>query len=106
MIFNRFLFLCNLGFAIHSMLPNELDKQAEEEAEKDDVESVGDGNGNGNGNGKGADWEMQSIGGPASPPGPYTSGPFTPGPFTPRTTAFRTLDRKGPPPQLQPARFA
>ena len=103
MMLNRFLFLCNLGFAIHSMLPNELDKQAEEEAEKDDVESVGYGNGNGNGggNGKEADWEMQSIGGSASPPGPYTSGPFTPGPFTPRTTAFRTLDRKGP-----PARFA
>lgn len=88
---SRVIFLCNLGFSIYSMLPNELDRQQEEEEEEgemDDAESVE--------TGKGANWEMQSIGSPASPRGV---------PFTPRTMAFHTLDRQAPP-QREQARFA
>lgn len=67
------------------MLPNDLarQKEAEEQAEKDDNESVE--------TGKDANWEMRSIRSPTSPGVP----------FTPRTMAFRTLDRKPP----QSARF-
>ncbi|SPO02213.1 uncharacterized protein DNG_04886 [Cephalotrichum gorgonifer] len=78
-VFMLFIYLCNLGLAIHSMLPNELDKMNEGD-EENDGESIR--------KGKSPEWEMQGVRGPS---------PTTPGvPFTPRTMAFRTLDRKGP----------
>lgn len=73
-VYMLFLYLVNLGLAIHSMLPNELDKAEEEE---DDADSVVIKNNN---------VEMRGMMSPATPGVPYT----------PRTMAFRTLDRKGP----------
>lgn len=66
------------------MLPNELDRQQEEDEEKDENDSLEQG--------KDVNWEMQSIRSPTSPRVP----------FTPRTMAFRTLDRK----PTQSRRFA
>lgn len=74
---SRALFLCNLGYAIHSMLPNELNN-VEEAEENDDAESID--------RTKDENWEMHNMRTPASPRVP----------FTPRTMAFRTLDRKTP----------
>ena len=64
----------NLALAIHSMLPNELDKVEEEEEEEDSVVA------------KNNNVELKGMMSPATPGVPYT----------PRTMAFRTLDRKGP----------
>ncbi|PKS08209.1 hypothetical protein jhhlp_001056 [Lomentospora prolificans] len=73
-VYMLFLYLMNLALAIHSMLPNELDKVEEEEEEEDSVVA------------KNNNVELKGMMSPATPGVPYT----------PRTMAFRTLDRKGP----------
>lgn len=74
-IYMLFLYLCNLGLAIWSMLPNnELD-----DVDSDDEESHAPTTSD-------KQWEMQ----PPKTPGGTTV------PFTPRTQAFHILDRKLP----------